>query len=105
MYLLRLRDIEAPEIDEPFGIEARDRLASRVVGQKLLIRAEKGRGCVIAVRAQTAEGKDLAEELVSAGLARVRSGAPEVLRLLEERARLEKKGLWRGTQSVLPRKF
>lgn len=93
-YLLRLRDIEAPELEEPHGREARDRLATSVVGRTLLVEAERGRGCVIAVRARSLDGEDLAGWLVAAGLARVKPEAPEALRLLERRARLEKKGLW-----------
>ena len=106
LYLLRLRDIEAPEVEKPHGPEARDRLTSLVMGRTLLVEVEQGSSCVIAVRAKTLEeGEQISQMLVAEGLARVKPEAPEILKVLEERARKERKGLWGDSDLALSKKF
>lgn len=105
LYLMRLRDIEAPEHGQPFGDAARQRLAELVDGRRIVIRPTTGVGCVIAVRAEAAGRQDVSERLLAEGFAWATASAPEPWRRLEQSARLQKAGLWRGSAPEPPWEF
>ena len=102
LYLLKLRDIEAPELDQIYGIEARKRLAERVAGRRIVVWPEKGEGCVVPVQAETLEGTDVSGQLLSEGLAWASRSAPDDRRRVEAGARLGRVGLWGGSKPEPP---
>lgn len=93
LYLMKLRDLEAPELEQPHGRVARDRLAARIAGERLVVWAGKG-GCVVPVRAKTGDGVDLTVWMLKQGLAWASREAATGWRKLEEQARMRKVGLW-----------
>ena len=102
LYLLRLRDLEAPELEQTYGVEARKLLAERIAGRRIAVWPKKGEGCVIPVHAETPEGMDLSEQMLSEGLAWASRSAPDDRRRLEAGARLGRIGLWQGSDPEPP---
>lgn len=102
IHLLKLRDIEAPELEQTYGNEARDRLSSWVVGRHLVVWPQKANGCLIPVRAETLSGTDISEQLLSEGFAWASPSAPDARRRLEAAARVKEVGLWRGEKPESP---
>ena len=102
LYLFKLRDLEAPELEQAYGAEARQHLADRVAGRWIVVWPEKGEGCLIPVQAETPEGTDISGLMLSAGLAWAARSAPETLRRFETAARLERVGLWRRSKPEPP---
>ncbi len=102
LYLLTLQDLEAPEPGQAHGPEARERLAKLIAGRQIGVWPTKGKGCVIPVRAETLEGIDLSEWLLSEGLVWARGSASDGLRRLEAAARLARVGLWQGSDPEPP---
>lgn len=101
-YLLRLRDIDAPEIGQPFADGARDWLARQVEGRRLRVEPGPAQGCVIPVAIPQTDGSSLAEAQLRLGLAWAAPGAPEAWRQLEARARSGGVGLWSGEAPEAP---
>ena len=105
LYLLKLRDVEAPELEQVFGAEARKRLAEWMLGRWTTVWPEKAESCVIPVRAQTLGGVDIAAQMLAEGFAWVGQSASEGLRRLETAARLDRVGLWREAEPEPPWEF
>ena len=105
IYLLKLRDVEAPELEQVHGPEARERLTQWVVGRRIWVWPEKASGCVIPVRAETLSGTEISEQLLSEGFVWASPSAPDALRRLETAARLKEIGLWRGEKQHPPWKY
>lgn len=105
LYLMTLRDAEAPELEQPFGDAARQRLAELVDGRRILIRPANGESCVFAVRAETSGGQDVTERLLVEGLAWSTASAPEQWRRLEQSARVQRAGLWQASAPEPPWEF
>ncbi len=104
LYLLKLRDIEAPELEQPYGRNARERLAAQVVGRRIVVWPRKGDGCVIPVRVEVG-GQDVAEQLLQQGAAWASPAAPAPWRRIEALARREEAGLWDGLAPEPPWEF
>ncbi len=102
VYLLKLRDLEAPEPRQSHGSLARQRLEELIAGRWILVWPTQGKGCMIPVQAETLEGMDISKKLLSEGLAWARPSSPEELRRLETAARLGRVGLWRDTNPESP---
>ena len=102
IYLMKLRHVEAPELDQPYGRDARERLAAQVAGQRIVVLPEKADGCVVPVRAETPDGGDVSERLLSEGFVWAGASAPDDWRRLEARARVAKRGLWGGSEPEPP---
>ena len=100
-YLLRLRGVDAPELGQPFGRNARDWLARQVEGRRVKVKPSKGR-CVVAVDIEADGGASLAETQIRIGLAWAAPEAAESWRELEGRARALEVGLWSGRQPEAP---
>ncbi len=105
LYLLRLRDLDAPELGQLHGAEARTRLGEWLTGRQVNVWPEKGDGCVIPVRAETLGGTDVSEEMLTEGLGWASQSAPESLRRLETTARRGRIGLWQGAEPEPPWEF
>ncbi len=101
LYLLTLRDLEAPELEQAYGSEARARL-SEWMGRRIVVWPENGKGCVIPVEAETLGGTDVSRQLLSEGFAWASRSAPEDVRRLETAARLGRVGLWQGADPEPP---
>jgi endonuclease YncB( thermonuclease family) len=97
-----LRSIDAPEVGQPYGAEARDSLAV-LCDAKTISLDELGidRGRRIFGEVECG-GVDAGQEQVKRGLAWTRAAAATTLRDLEEQARAERKGLWSEAAPVPP---
>lgn len=104
LYLLKLRDVEAPELEQPYGKKARQRLATQVEGRRILVWPEKGEGCLIPVRAEV-DGQDVAEQMLLEGAVWAAPAAPAAWRRVEALARREAAGLWGGSLPEAPWEF
>lgn len=102
LLILRLRHVEAPELAQPFGTEARDRLRVRIVGQPLKVSVGIEQNGVYPVHIEDASGNDLAQWLLSAGLAWAAPGAPHTYRRLQETIRQRRVGLWEQSDPQPP---
>ncbi len=104
-YLMTLRDVEAPELEQVGGPEARDRLVSRIGGARIVIWPGKSEGCLVPVLAETRDGANVAESLLTEGSVWASRSAPESWRRLEASARGARKGLWIGLKPEPPWEF
>jgi endonuclease YncB( thermonuclease family) len=104
LYLMTLRDVEAPELEQPDGPAARDRLASRIVGRRLVVWPEKPEGCLVPVLAEM-EGADVAELQLAEGFAWAAASASASWQRLQTDARNARMGLWVGMQPEPPWEF
>lgn len=104
---IRLRGIDAPEICQRFGEQARDALAAVALHRQVTVKA-RARDSYRRVLGQVSLGdKDLAAWLVARGYAwsygyRGKSGPYQAL---QERARSARLGLWHSGRAVEPRLF
>ncbi|MEM7355450.1 MAG: YHYH domain-containing protein [Acidobacteriota bacterium] len=106
LFLVRLHHADAPELEQPFGAEARDRLATRIAGRQIGIRPYKDgiRGNVVPVQVDVA-GRDVAQELLAEGFAWARPKAAANWHRLEAVARRAEVGLWSGSRPEPPWQF
>lgn len=105
---LRLVGIDAPELCQPHGPEARDALAARVLGRRVVIesRHDDDWGRALA-QVRTAQGDDLARWLVAQGHAWSPGFRWHPGRYAQEerQARSARAGLWAAPDPMLPRTF
>ncbi len=104
---IRIRDIDAPEICQPFGEHSRNALAERVLHRQVTVRA-RARDNYHRILGQVNLGnEDLGAWMVGHGYAwsygyRGQGGR---YRQLQERARNSRLGLWNSSRPVEPRLF
>ncbi len=102
---VRLAEVDAPELKQPYGRQARAFTARMVLDKVVRIepRTIDDYDRVVA-RVRTPDGKDLSEELVRNGLAwwYRRYSRDRQLERLEEEARQQKRGLWADPDPVPP---
>jgi len=104
--IVRLWGVDAPEMDQPFGMGAKMALGELCMGETVHVLVAdvdqyKRRVC----RVTLPDGRDVGEEMVRTGCAWwARKYAPrdEKLKRLEGAARLEKVGLWNHKNPVNP---
>lgn len=103
VFRIRLADIDAPEPGQRFSREARAMLSAKAEGRTARVH-EQGmdlRGYTVA--RVTVGGQDLGLAQVQAGMAwRAEQSNVDEYRLAEERAREQRKGLWRDISPVPP---
>lgn len=103
---VRLYGVDAPELKQPYGAEAGAFVGALCVGQSVrLVEHDRDRYGRIVAEVGLADGRDVGNELLVAGLAWWYARyAPrdEVKRGLEERARAAGVGLWSGPSPVAP---
>jgi endonuclease YncB( thermonuclease family) len=101
---VRLADIDAPEVSQPFGAQSRESLSRLTLGKPIQCR-ENGRDRFgqPAWRC-TVENLDVNAEQVRRGMAWAftRYRNDEAMRRLQEEAQLAKRGLWRDPGPVAP---
>lgn len=103
-----LKDIDCPELKQPYGKQAKHATAAYVGGREVIVRALKrdGHGRTTA-EIFLPDGRNVGRELVKEGLAwwqRSGSGDRSLLEL-EELARASGKGLWSEPHPVPPWKW
>lgn len=102
---VRLTEIDTPERGQPFGRKAKDFTASLVAGGEVRVEYEKkDRYKRILGAVFLPDGRSLNRELVAAGYAwwfRRYSGDVS-LGVLEDQARLDRRGLWADPAPVAP---
>lgn len=101
---IRLQGIDAPELGQPFGRVARDRLAALAKGKAAEIRGQ-GKDRYGRLLASVAiEGDDLGRRLVAEGLAwhYTRYSEDAGLAAAENAARAAERGLWAEREPVPP---
>ena len=101
---VRLSDIDAPELNQPYGREARESLAALALGRNVrCVTRGRDRFGRPASRCNLNE-VDVSAEQVRRGMAWffARYRADELLQRLEEEARSAKRGLWKEGRPVPP---
>lgn len=104
---VRVQGIDAPEICQPWGPQARDALARRVLHRQVQLQT-RGRDAYDRLLARVhASGQDVGGWLVASGLAwspgfRGRAGPYAAQQAAARQAR---RGLWSGAQPLEPRRF
>ena len=103
-----LKDIDCPELKQPYGKQAKHATAAYVENREIVVRAltrdKQGR---MSAEVLLQDGRNVGRELLKEGLAwwqRSRSGDPS-LEVLEELARASGKGLWSEPNPVPPWKW
>jgi endonuclease YncB( thermonuclease family) len=103
--VVQLAGIDAPELMQEYGKEARDYVKQMARGKKVTIEVveEKGRQSLVAN--VKLDGKDLASALVESGMAWSESGSSADLKTAQEKAKSGKQGLWASTNPTAPWDF
>jgi endonuclease YncB( thermonuclease family) len=103
-----LRDVDCPELKQPYGKQAKHAAAAYLANRDVLVRELKKdqRGRMTADILLT-DGRNIAHELVKEGLAWVQPGEVHdpVLKDMEELARASKQGLWAEPDPIPPWKW
>lgn len=102
---VRMRQIDAPELDQDHGTRARDHLRKLCpIGTKVLIHTEGHDQYDRLLGDLQCQGKNVNEEMVSSGSAWVynRHVEDRDLYQLQDEAREQKRGLWAGHEPVKP---
>lgn len=95
---VRIADIDAPELDQPFGEQAKAALETLVGNRDVRLELVGGDAYRRIVANVFVDDRDVAAELVTDGLAWVRRAYAPAARLveLEDAARAARRGLWSG---------
>lgn len=107
VFFIRLQDVDAPEIDQPYGREAQLFLDSLARGKRATVTRRSLSEGDARQKGQIAleSGLNLSHELLKAGLAWWdRKAAPnnDSLWKLERDARTEQRGLWKDSDPIPP---
>ncbi len=103
---LRLRGIDAPELCQHWGVQARDALAARVLRRHVSVEVRTRDDYGRALGALRVDGADVSAELVSRGhawSARWRGSGPYLRQ--EQAAREARRGLFADPAAIEPRQF
>jgi endonuclease YncB( thermonuclease family) len=103
---VRLGGVDAPEINQPFGPEARAFTADLALGRTVTVVVEgTDRYDRVVASVVLAGGRALSHEVVAAGLAwwsREFAPTDSALETLESSARRQRRGLWAGEEPTPP---
>jgi micrococcal nuclease len=113
---LRLTGIDAPELKQEFGVEAKEKLASLVLNKQVVVVTEKqafdGYGRLLGYLFITSDRKIfINREMVYSGMAVSETVAPNQdfavqLNIAEQQAKKEKRGFWKqGGLKIRPKYF
>jgi endonuclease YncB( thermonuclease family) len=103
--VIHLRDIDCPELKQPYGKQARHVTAAFVGGREVVVRGlQRNRQGRTTAEVFLQDGRNVGYELVREGLAWVRPETPggQSLADLERVSRAEGKGLWSEPHPVPP---
>ena len=101
--VVQLAGIDAPELTQEFGKEARDFLAEAAVKKTVVVEVLERKPNKSIVARLTIDGEDLAQVLVEEGLAWASDDpSPAPLKAAEERAQAAGDGLWSTSNPTPP---
>lgn len=102
--LIALKDIDCPEIEQPYGLEARKTTMDLVLNKTITVNLSGDRNLAVVV---LPDKRILNEELIRNGSCWVYSsgGNPQALRELEAEARRSSAGLWAQSSPQSPWEF
>ena len=103
-----LKDIDCPELKQPYGKQAKRATAAYVGNREVVVRAlKRDRQGRITAEILLQDGRNVGRELLKEGLAWwQRSASSDTsLEVLEELARASRKGLWADSNPVPPWKW
>jgi endonuclease YncB( thermonuclease family) len=102
---LEIPEIDAPELDQPYGRDARKKAAALAKGKVVTIRAygNLGRNYLLG-EVWLPNKRHFAKEMVRAGLAWVKQGRSVLLDLeqLQNEAKTARQGLWEDEEPIPP---
>jgi len=105
---IHLKDIDCPELKQPYGKQAKLATAAYVGNREVVVRAlKRDRQGRTTAEILLQDGRNIGHELVKEGLAWSRPGSSEGQSLvdIEQLARAEGKGLWSEPNPVPPWKW
>lgn len=105
---IHLRDVDCPELKQPYGKQAKNATAAYVGNREVVVRAlKRDRQGRTTAEVVLQDGRNVAHELLKEGLAwwQKSSSGDRSLGDLEELARAEGKGLWSEPNPVPPWKW
>ena len=103
-----LKDIDCPELKQPYGKQAKRATAAYVGNSEVVVRAlKRDRHGRITAEILLQDGRNVGHELLKEGLAWWQRSASNdaSLEVLEELARASRKGLWADSNPVPPWKW
>ena len=103
-----LKDIDCPELKQPYGKQAKHAIAAYVGNREVVVRAlKRDRDGRATAEILLQDGRNVGHELLKEGLAWWQRSASNdaSLEVLEELARASRKGLWADSNPVPPWKW
>lgn len=103
-----LKDIDCPELKQPYGKQAKHAIAAYVGNREVVVRAlKRDRDGRVTAEILLQDGRNVGHELLKEGLAWWQRSASNdtSLEVLEELARASRKGLWADSNPVPPWKW
>jgi endonuclease YncB( thermonuclease family) len=103
--VVQLAGIDAPELSQDFGKEARDYVKQMTRGKKVTVEVIESKSPQSLVARVTVDGKDLAAALVESGFAWSEQDSSADLKSAQEKAKSGKQGLWASANPTPPWDF
>lgn len=102
---VRISEIDAPELGQPYGRNARDKLAELVFGKSLAVIPIRSTADGLVICKVSVDGKDIAREMVVAGAAWTEPQSESPLIKDQQDAQKGKRGLWSEASPTPPWEF
>jgi endonuclease YncB( thermonuclease family) len=103
--VVQLAGIDAPELTQDFGDDARDYVKEITKGKRVTVEVLETKTKTSLVAKVTVDGRDLAAALVENGLAWSESDSDADLKTAQEKAKSDKQGLWANANPTPPWDF
>ena len=100
--VVQLAGIDAPELSQEYGKDARDFVKELTKGKRVTVEVLESKSSTSLVAKVSIDGKDLGATLVESGLAWSEQGSSADLQSAQEKAKSAKQGLWAGTSPKAP---
>ena len=102
---VRISEIDAPELGQPYGRDARDTLAELIFGKSLAVIPMRSTADGLVICKVSVDGKDIGREMVVAGAAWTEPQSESPLIKDQEDAQNGKRGLWSEASPTPPWEF
>ena len=102
---VRISEIDAPELGQPYGRDARDTLAELIFGKSLAVIPIRSTADGLVICKVSVDGKDIGREMVVAGAAWTESQSESPLTKDQQDAQDSKQGLWTDASPTPPWEF
>ena len=102
---VRISEIDAPELGQPYGRNARDKLAELVFGKSLAVIPIRSTADGLVICKVSVDGKDIGREMVVAGAAWTEPQSESPLIKDQQDAQKGKRGLWSEASPTPPWEF